>query len=305
MGMQLERVTGAGDSRLVLYCAEHGAEHDASYLPGRDFSISPEYVAYLLREDEAVLGAAVLMRTGRYLSVQMGRFSIFHSVLGTREAYAALLEAIRPHCAGLRSVYLFIPEQKRDTAAILAQLGFRIERYSFVLEKRAAAAAAAEARFPDGYAVHPLDPSDQAGLDQFARCLNSSFRELAGHADVSADDIRGWFDEEGYVEGGICLLTVDREPAGTVCVMRESEKPEAAEVMAFGILGRHRGMGLGRSLLRYACSFAACKALNPVILSVNAENETALGLYKSEGFVVTETVVCYALDCGFHRLGDA
>jgi ribosomal protein S18 acetylase RimI-like enzyme len=37
--------------------------------------------------------------------------------------------------------------------------------------------------------------------------------------------------------------------------------------------------------------------LDPVVLSVNAENEAALRLYRSEGFVLTETVVCYALDC--------
>lgn len=295
MGMRLERITGAGDARLVRYCAEHGAEHDASYLPGRDFSISPEYPAYLLWQDEAAVGAVVLMRTERYLSVRRGRFSIFHSVPGTREAYAALLGAIRPHFAGLRSVYLFIPEQKHDTAAILAQLDFRIERYSFVLENRGAGVA--EARFPDGYTIHPLDPSDRAGLSQFASCLNDTFSELAGHIDSSADDIRAWFDDEGYVEGGICLLMRDQEPVGTFYVMRESENREAGEVGAFGILDRYRGMGLGRSLLRHACSFAAVKGLNPVILSVNAENETALGLYKSEGFVLTETVVCYALDC--------
>jgi mycothiol synthase len=295
MGLRLERITEAVDSRLVRYCARHGGEHDASYLPGRDFTLSAEYPAYLLWQDEAAVGAVVLMRTERYLSLLRGRFSIFHSVLGTREAYAALLGAIRPHFAGLRRVYLFIPEQKRDTAAILAQLDFRVERYSFVLENRGARVA--EVRFPDGYTVHPLDPSDRAGLSQFAGCLNETFTELAGHTDSSADDIRAWFDDEGYLEGGICLLMRDGEPVGTICVMRESENREAGEVGAFGIVDRHRGMGLGRSLLRYACSYAAGKGLNPVILSVNAENGTALGLYKSEGFVLTETVVCYALDC--------
>ena len=42
MGMRLERVTEVDHARLVRYCAEHGAEHDASFLPGRDFALSPE-----------------------------------------------------------------------------------------------------------------------------------------------------------------------------------------------------------------------------------------------------------------------
>jgi mycothiol synthase len=295
MSMRLERVIEPGDARLIRYCAEHGAEHDSSYLPGRDFTISPETPAFLLWDHGTVVGAVVLMRTARYLSAGRGRFSILHSVRGTQEAYAELLAAIRPHCSDLRSVYLFVPEQKQDTAAILARLGFHIERYSFVLER--GGAVAAEVRFPDGVAVHHLDPSDRVGLSDFARCLNEAFRELAGHTDSSADDIRAWFDEEGYLEGGICLLRRLQEPAGTVWVMREAENRMAAEVGAFGIVDRHRGLGLGRSLLRYACSFAAGMGLDPVILSVNAENEAALRLYRSEGFVLTETVVCYALDC--------
>jgi mycothiol synthase len=292
MGMNLERVASAGDMRLIRYCAQHGPEHDASFLPGRDFDISPETPAFLLWKDGTVVGAVILMRTARYVTAGKGRFSIFHSVLGTREAYAELLGAIRPHLRDLRSVYLFIPEVKQDTSAILAQLGFHVERYSFVLEKHGAVAE--EVGFPDGYAVHSLDPSDRVGLSGFAACLNESFKELAGHTDSSAGDIRAWFDDESYVNGGIILLARDGEPAGTVYVMRDSENPEAGEVGAFGIAGAHRGVGLGRSLLRYACSFAAGKGLDPVILSVNAENETALSLYRSEGFVLTETIICYA-----------
>jgi mycothiol synthase len=292
MGIRLEKVTEAGEPHLIRYCAEHGPEHDASFLPGRDFALSPETPAFLLWKDGTVVGAVILMRTGPYVSAGKGRFSIFHSVLGTGEAYAELLGAIRPHFRDLRSVYLFIPEHKQDTAAILAQLGFHIERYSFVLEKRSPSAA--EVRFPDEYRVQPLDRSDQVGLSGFAGCLNEAFQNLAGHVDSSADDIRAWFDDEGYVEGGICLLTRDGEPAGTVCVMRNSENREAGEVGALGIAGRCRGMGIGRSILRYACSFAAGKGLDPVILSVNAENEAALSLYRSEGFVLTHTMVCYA-----------
>jgi mycothiol synthase len=79
--------------------------------------------------------------------------------------------------------------------------------------------------------------------------------------------------------------------------MREFGDRNAAEIIALSIAREFRGKGLGRMLLRYAVRFAVSNRLQPVILSVNAENGSALGLYTSEGFVLVETVVCYARDC--------
>ena len=73
--------------------------------------------------------------------------------------------------------------------------------------------------------------------------------------------------------------------------------PTLPRSTAWAWTARQRGRGLGRALLRYACAFAAGRGLDPVVLSVNAENDTALGLYQAEGFAVAEAVVCYALDC--------
>ena len=225
--MRIEPVTAANDARLIDYCAAHGPEHDASFLPGRDFALSAENPAYLLLQDETVpvvaaetvvatgtvVGAAVLLGARPHAAGQKRRFSVLHSVLGTQAAYAMLLEAVRPHLAGLHSAYLFIPEGAQGAAAILAGLGFRVERHSYVLRR---SGPAAPARFPDGYRVQHLDPADGPGLGQFARCINESFAELAGHTDATADDIRAYFDDPFYIEGGICLLKQGDEPVGTV-----------------------------------------------------------------------------------------
>jgi ribosomal protein S18 acetylase RimI-like enzyme len=77
----------------------------------------------------------------------------------------------------------------------------------------------------------------------------------------------------------------------------DDANPNAAEVCALGIVDQHRGKGLGKALLGYAIATALGKRLHPVVLSVSAENEAALGLYKSEGFTTTKTMVCYTLDC--------
>lgn len=293
--MRVEKVTDPMDSRLLSYSREHASEHDSSYLPGDDFTISADYPAYLLLDNERAVGAVVLMRTSRYLNVQRGRFSILHSMLGSAQAYSMLLTAIRPHFKDLRNVYMFIPESQSATAAILAGFGFRIERYSYVL--RRVAAATAPIIFPDRITLEPLIPDDKSGLAEFATCINTTFSDEPGHIDSSADDIAGWFEASDYLDGGICLLKRDEDVVGTLCVTRDNEDPKSADISALGVLAEYRGQGLGRALLRYAIAFAAGKGIYRIVLSVSAANETALSLYRSEGFEVSESVACYVLDC--------
>ncbi|OGR25580.1 MAG: hypothetical protein A2139_14375 [Desulfobacca sp. RBG_16_60_12] len=295
MPLIIETVDDRNTQRLVQYSAEHGPEHDTSFLPGHGLSASPEEPAYLLLKDRQVVGAVALLRTPRYLSAHKGRFAIFHSVLNSTEAYTFLFEAIRPHVHDLRSVYLFLPEERRGTAAILTHLGFHIERYSFVLIQRDPSRQ--EVRFPEGFVVEPLSPTQQAGIKQYAHCINECFADLAGHTDLPPDDVRGWFDEANYLEDGICLLKWGEQAVGTLCVQREYGNNSGAEVSGLGIVSPFRGRGLGRMLLRYAGAFALRRGFLTVVLSVNAENESALGLYRSEGYELIDTVVCYALDC--------
>ena len=295
MTLRVEPVTPSNVAQLVQYCARHGAEHDSSYLPGTRFTVTPEQPSYLLLSDGSVVGAASLMLTPRYLSVGTGRFAIIHSTMKSAEAYARLYAAAQPHTRGLRTVYLFLPEKVQDTAAILQGLGFHIERYSYVLRK--APAVSGDIVWPEGVAVEALDPENAVGAQQLADCLNDSFAALAGHADVSAGDVRSWFDEEEHLDGGICLLKQDGRPIGTVMVMTDCEDPAQAEVGGLGIVRAFQGRGLGRLLLRYAVGFAVQNRFGSVVLSVNAENQSALQLYQAEGFSIIGTMVCYAKDC--------
>jgi mycothiol synthase len=242
-------------------------------------------------EKDRVAGAVSLMRTSRFLSVGKARFSIFHSVLDSREAYAQLLEAIKPHLLDLKSGFLFIPEQKEKTAAILGQLGFQIERYSFILER--SGPSLPDPVFPEGIFVQPLGPEDQVGIRQFSECINEEFKDLAGHTTSSPEFIRTFFDDPSYLEGGVCLLKKGEQTIGTIALMKDVDDQEAGEIMAFGVLEEFRGGGLGRNLFRYGFNFLIDKGLKPVILAVNGENRGAIQLYRSEGFRLTESVVCY------------
>lgn len=294
MTVNIVNVTEENQSRLIEYCAQYGSEHDGSYLPGRDFAFSEEHPSYLLIEGDQVVGAVSLMRTKPFLSMGKGRFSIFHAKSGDADHYARLLERIRPQIEDLRSVYLFIPEEKLKVAGILEELGFRVERYSFILER--GGPALPDPVFPEGVSIYPLAPDDLEGIRQFADCINEEFKDLAGHTASSTEYIQTWFEDQGYIEGGLCLLRKGEESIGTIGLMHDVENMAAGEIMAIGILEKYRGMDLGRNLFRYGFNFLINKGLKPVILSVNGENHGAIRLYESEGFKLTETVVCYSLE---------
>lgn len=277
--------------QLYEYSARFAADHDSSFIPGRDFAISDQTPSYLLVSSGEVVGAVSLMRTENFLKVNKARFSIFHTVLGTKEAYASLLDAIKPHMEDLQSVYLFIPEKNTETAGIWKTLGFQVERYSFILQK--GRPRLPNPIFPEGIRVFPLQPDDLEGIQWFADCINEEFKDLAGHTPSSAEYIQTFFEDQGYIEGGLCLLKNGSEPIGTIGLMHDVDDRSAGEIMAFGILENYRGQALGRNLLRYGFNFLIERGLEPVILSVNGENHGAIRLYESEGFQVTESVVCY------------
>lgn len=287
------RVDKDNQRQLYDYCSNYAVEHDSSYVPGRDFDLSEEHPSYLLIENDQVAGAVSLMRTKRFLSVGKGRFSIFHAKNGDLAALEKLLEAIRPHMDDLQNVFMFIPEEKKRTAGILSELGFEIERYSFILERTEPALS--EPVFPEDIFVYPLDPADREGTSQFAACLNEEFKDLAGHTPSTWEDIQTWFEDQSHLEGGLCLLKKGQEAIGTIGLVKDLDNLEAGEIGAFGILEKYRGLDLGRNLLRYGINFLNEKELSPVILSVNGENHAALKLYTTEGFDLTESVVCYTL----------
>ena len=66
-------------------------------------------------------------------------------------------------------------------------------------------------------------------------------------------------------------------------------------IYGLGIKPEYRGRGLGRSLLLQAMDIIQKNSLPMAMLQVEAENETALTLYKSCGFITRSTMKYYAL----------
>lgn len=57
-----------------------------------------------------------------------------------------------------------------------------------------------------------------------------------------------------------------------------------ADIQTIALLAEHRGRGCGRALLRALLSAAAERGAREVFLEVRADNPTAEGLYRAEGF---------------------
>jgi len=57
-----------------------------------------------------------------------------------------------------------------------------------------------------------------------------------------------------------------------------------ADIQTIALLAEHRGRGRGRTLLRALLSAAAERGAREVFLEVRADNPTAEGLYRAEGF---------------------
>jgi mycothiol synthase len=144
---------------------------------------------------------------------------------------------------------------------------------------------------PEGVRVQPFRP----GRDE-AAWLAVNARAFAEHPEQgrwSAEDLRlreeeGWFDPAGFLlawqgdpDGGGRLLGshwTKVHPAGDV-------GPEpVGEVYVLGIDPAAQGMRLGRALTDLGLAHLRGRGLAEVLLYVEEENGTAVGLYERSGF---------------------
>ena len=279
-------------SAYIGYCRTHGAEHDDSFLPDDTFAPTDEYPAYLLYDGDDVVGAVGLMCTETYRFRGKARFTMLHCVEPSVERYKALLDAVRPHVAGLSSVFGFLPEAQQSVGEQWLALGFDVERYAFRLANHSQTAEPAV--FPEGYEVMRLQPSDTTGIGELCDLWNRSYGTQPGFIGATPDWIRASFDGDEHVSGGCLLLKHGDVPVGTARVAQDTDDNSAAVEM-LSVDSAYRGKGLGRLMLRSAVEVALRHELAPVYLSVNAANASAVGLYLSEGFVKEKVMVCYAL----------
>ena len=287
--MKAVEVNTGNVNDFIAYCKKYAPEHDESYIPRDDFSPGEDEAAYILLNDNKETVGAISFIIDKEFPASR-RFRIFHTIEKTFDNYKLLLDSALRQSNGVENIFCFILEDKPDVCAIWEELGFKIKRYSWVLERDIEGVGKAD--IPAGFEVRQLSGS----RDEQAWCdiINSAFAEIEGHTHMLPYKIAEMRKEKDYMENGMKIAWSGNSPAGLLKLIRTNEEGE--DILFIETLGVHRsfqGKGLGKALLRYGVNFGKDLGIKRSMLTVNAENSSAANLYFNEGFKKTVVYICY------------
>jgi mycothiol synthase len=198
---------------------------------------------------------------------------------------ARMLEHLQAPRAGPRPSELCMSAWDPNPAAgaFADRHGFRPFRIFWTMERQSGAAA--EPRWPEGVEPRPWDGSETMLGDLTA----TSNRAFAGNAMSSAetlDGMRSMTRRPGFRPDGLLLAYRDGRCLG---FSHNALHHDHGEVHSVGVAPEARGLGLGRALLRWGVGWLQRQPAAAVRLVVDGSNQSALALYRSEGFEVTRT----------------
>lgn len=273
------------------YYRKFSREQDESYPPQEDYTVREDEPVYLLVDDKGrISGAAALMLHKEYLEAGDARFRMFHCKDSNAEGYKILLDRILEHTHGLNSIYCFIEDRYSDTGAVWKQMGFTPRRYSWVLSR--GLEGITEPEFPGEYELK----SFREGVDENSWCeiINEAFGNSLGHVRMHPEKITDARKDPSYIKSGVKMLWHNDKPVGTVAMIKEEiNGEEVIFIEAIALRNAYQGKGLGKNILRSGVKFAKDFGAKHAMLSVNAENEKAAGMYFKEGFKKEEMFTCY------------
>lgn len=216
----------------------------------------------------AVLRGAVLQRFRRH---GIGR--------ALHDAVSAHLLATGPLSESVISAW----QPNTGAEDFTAALGYVGERWMWLMERPRERVP--EPVWPSGVSVRTLD-GGEAMLQDWTDAYNNSFAEHYRYVAAPIDHTRELVQKPGFRNDGVLLAYRDGKVAG---FCRDEVFDGRGEVGTLGTVHVARGIGLGRQLLRWGIDWLQRDNVLPVTLLVDGENESALGLYRSEGFVVTRS----------------
>ena len=194
------------------------------------------------------------------------------------------------HERGLRELRLYVPEYLEPSVAFATSRGFR-RVSSYWLFRLRHDAVLAPAEFGDAVAVGPFAFADTGTL---VTLMNELFADHPTPVEWSEETIRSRVGATTFDPGDILLVRPrwsgggpDDERPVAFCQVRVTPDDDGTlvgEVALIGTLPAWRHRGLGGQLLRWGVARCRAKGATTVELSVEAENERALGLYRAAGF---------------------
>jgi mycothiol synthase len=137
----------------------------------------------------------------------------------------------------------------------------------------------------DGIAIRTFDGSEQ-GLAHWTDVYLRSFADHYHFVPSTIDVSRALAARPGFRADGLALAYRNGSCVG---FCRNILTGETGEVAMLGVAPEARGLGLGRALLRWGVRWLEGEGAAPIELRVDGENETALALYRAEGFEPSRT----------------
>jgi mycothiol synthase len=290
--MKTVKVNSANVKDFISYCVKYAKEQDESFIPRDDFIPGVDEPAYMLMNgNNKPVGAASVMLHKEFREIKKGRFRIFHCIDKTYDNYKMLFDSIIGQCDGIDNLFCFITEDKTDVCKIWEDLGFKIKRYSWVLER--GTEEANPVNLPEGYELRIMNNNSH---EENAWCgiINSAFADIEGHTHMRPERIAEMRKEKEYMEEGMRIVWNGEKPAGLIKLIKINEEGE--DILFIETLAVHRsfqGNGLGKTLLKYGVNFGKDMGIKKTMLTVNAENDNAVKLYLNEGFEKTVVYICY------------
>lgn len=287
-----ERITEFAD-----YCRRHRADVDESFIYDEDLEnfqvdkYNPTYVA--TDNDDRITAVASLIADEYNRCGKKGRFRIFHSEINDAVIYESLLQSILKHTDGLERVNIFVSMQNKELMDNIAGLGFKIERYIFLMLRELNDVPHYD--LPMDYSIRSLDIDQDA--ESWCLVRNAAFASVKGNeTPVTPQMVKEMTLSKDYIEGGCMMLYHKDRAVGCIrCSLDDHENEPAVSIGPLAVIPEYQGKGLGRILLRAGIDFAKYKAFDKAILCVNTDNERARSLYIQEGFRQVEAIVCYYL----------
>lgn len=294
--MEIIKIDESNKKDFIEFCRNYTKVNDDSFTPGEDFIPDEDHPSFaLFNKDKKIIAACSLILERPYRLNKKGRFMIFYSIFDEYGIYKKLLTETLRGIDGIENLYLFTKQkpERENFSDILIELGFEIERYSFVLSREDRFAE--DFHLPNDIHFKSFDDSPK-DRERYCSIINQAFSELEGHYDIFPEDLDRIFNNCEISENGIVFLFKNDLPIGLV--FSEIEKDEDEETLFIGpiaVVPEEQRKGYGTILLRKAIQTAVNMDLSQT-LSVNGKNRNAISLYLKEGFVNIETVVCFNIN---------
>jgi mycothiol synthase len=247
----------------------------------------PDSAGFFAYDDDRPAGYVHVSRADNAAPGQWVLGLAVDPAVGTSAAVLALLRTAAAHVAarggGTLVLWRFAPGEADD--AVLRDAGFRATRELF--QMRVALPIAEEPQWPAGVQVRAFRPGEDD-----AEWIDVNNRAFAGHAEQG-----GWTQTtlqrrmaEPWFDPSLFLVAVDDDgiagfnwckvhaPAG--------DEPALGEIFVIGVDPRAKHQRLGRPLALAGLGAMADRGISTGMLFCAADNERALGLYRSLGFEV-------------------